>query len=74
MAGGGQYGTLMGNVGIGTTAPAYKLDVAGPINATGFYVNGSLLQTGGAASGRQMVLPFTTTIMSASALLTQPVN
>lgn len=36
-----------GNVGIGTTAPAYKLDVAGPINATGFYVNGSPLQVGG---------------------------
>ncbi len=39
--------TGAGNVGIGTTAPAYKLDVAGPINATGFYVNGAPLQVGG---------------------------
>ncbi|HEY3406159.1 MAG TPA: hypothetical protein VGK59_22385 [Ohtaekwangia sp.] len=27
-------------IGLGTTAPAYKLDVAGTINATAFYVNG----------------------------------
>jgi len=33
-----------GNVGIGTTNPGYKLDVAGDVNITGAYrVNGSLL-------------------------------
>jgi hypothetical protein len=36
-----------GNVGIGTTAPAYKLDISGTINATTFYKNGVVF-TGGA--------------------------
>ena len=32
-----------GNVGVGTTTPAYKLDVNGPVNATEFRLNGNLL-------------------------------
>ncbi|OGS32544.1 MAG: hypothetical protein A2218_13210, partial [Elusimicrobia bacterium RIFOXYA2_FULL_53_38] len=35
-----------GNVGIGTTAPGYKLDVAGSFNATSVYANGVLLSPG----------------------------
>lgn len=42
-------------VGIGTTTPAYKLDVSGAINATSILVNGQQLATFGGA-GR---LPFT---------------
>lgn len=37
--------TEEGNVGIGTTTPAYKLDVAGTINATGLLINGQSINT-----------------------------
>ena len=41
-----------GNVGIGTTAPVYKLDVAGDINFTGdLYKNGKLVAAPEKASG-----------------------
>ena len=40
-----------GNVGIATTTPAYKLDVAGDINFTGnIYKNGTLFSGGGGSS------------------------
>ncbi|HEX4925741.1 MAG TPA: tail fiber domain-containing protein, partial [Bdellovibrionales bacterium] len=39
------------NVGIGTTSPATKLDVAGTINATGFTINGQPLSGGSTAWG-----------------------
>ena len=38
-----------GNFGIGTTTPAYKLDVAGTINATSILVNGLPISGGGAS-------------------------
>ncbi len=40
-AGTGLFVRKGGSVGIGTSAPAYKLDVNGAINATGLNVNGS---------------------------------
>lgn len=45
----GASGLSYGNVGIGKTAPVYKLDVNGEINATGFRINGTPIATGGAS-------------------------
>jgi len=39
--------TNAGDVGIGTTTPGYKLDVAGEINATGIRINGTPISGGG---------------------------
>jgi len=42
-----QVNRMNGNVGIGTGTPAYKLDVAGAINATSILINGSPFAGGG---------------------------
>ncbi|HEY6188047.1 MAG TPA: hypothetical protein VIW80_10235 [Pyrinomonadaceae bacterium] len=40
-----------GNVGVGTASPAFKLDVAGTVNATAFYLNGAPFTSALSASG-----------------------
>jgi hypothetical protein len=45
---------LRANVGIGTTAPAFTLDVSGNINAKGYYADGSVGFTGDVSAGQTM--------------------
>lgn len=40
-----------GDIGVGTTAPQFKLDVNGEINATGLRINGVPISTGGGGGG-----------------------
>jgi len=42
--------TKVGNVGIGINNPSYLLDVAGPLNCTGLYVNGAVFTGGSGAT------------------------
>ena len=50
-----------GNVGVGTTAPSYKLDVNGAVNATSVLINGVAVGAGGTqwASGGGGVISYT---------------
>jgi len=48
--------TNSGNVGIGKTAPAYKVDVTGDVNITGdFYKNGTIFSGGAKGGGSDAV-------------------
>jgi hypothetical protein len=70
----GMTGTVAapaGNVGIGTTAPAYKLDVAGDINITGnFRVNGTAI---GGGSGTVTSVTSANTDIAVATTTTTPV-
>ena len=37
--------SVTSNIGIGISSPAYKLDVNGEVNSSGYYVNGNLIST-----------------------------
>lgn len=45
-----------GNVGVGKSSPAYKLDVNGSVNATALYVNGSPVSAGSAIPAGAIIM------------------
>ena len=53
-----------GNVGIGTTAPAYKLDVAGAVNAQEVRANGYILPTQGVCTVASQTVQTTPTTLA----------
>jgi hypothetical protein len=67
-----------GNVGIGITNPAYKLDVAGDVNINGvFRINGTPINTGGGGAGTVTGTGTTNNVpiwTSASALGNSPIS
>jgi hypothetical protein len=53
--------TSAGNVGVGTSSPAYKLDVNGTVNASAVFVNGAPIGGGGGTQKVVQVVVGTTT-------------
>lgn len=70
--------TSNGNIGIGVTSPAYKLDVAGDVNINGvFRINGTPISSGGGGTGTITGAGTTTYIpkwTSSSALGDSPIS